>query len=277
MMRRHWISAAVALIATSTTAIASAAEPFTVLNDRSTRVQWVDYKNNLVVQIAGFVNSPLVVELNPDEPIGDVASPAGAPLELVTKGSRLFIRPLSTPKEPATILVTTKTRSYVFDVVAGERANFKDRVSKIVFSYQASAAAPAPTATKATVNQPIESATADSTPSGYRNDNYSLQVVSETADIRPREAFDDGRFTWFKFPNNIEIPAIYRSIPGSGEEWLVNSHRHGDYVVFHAVAELWTLRLGGSVLGVFNDSYEADGLAPIKGTTVPGVERTVKP
>lgn len=275
MMRRHCILAALALIAVSMPA--TAAEPFTVLHDRATRVQRVEYKDNLVLQITGFVNSPFVIELNPDEPITDVASPDAAPIELVKKGSRLFIRPSSSLKEAVTILVTTKSRSYVFDVIAGQRANFNDRVSKIVFSYPAPpAATPAPL-TKATAGQQSESAAAEAVPSGYRNDNYSLQVVSETADIRPREAFDDGRFTWFKFPNNIEIPAVYRSIPGSGEEWLVNSHRHGDYVVFHAVAELWTFRLGGSVLGVFNDSYEADGVAPKGGTTVSGVERTMKP
>ena len=54
--------------------------------------------------------------------------------------------------------------------------------------------------------------------------------------MRPREAFDDGRFTYLKFPNNIEIPAIYRAVPGAKDEWLVNSHREGDFVVLHAVA-----------------------------------------
>lgn len=257
-------------------ASAQAAEPFSAVYDRSTRIQRIEYKENLIVQVAGFVNSPFFVEFNPDEPIDKVAGPDGAPYEIIKNGSRLFVRPLAAPKDAVTLLVTTKSRSYVFDLVAGAAPAFKDRVSKVVFSYPV---APTPVISAAV---PPAAPIAPAEPagpvlSGYRNDAYSMQVVAETVDIRPREAFDDGRFTYFKFPNNIEIPAIYRSTPGSKEEWLVNSHRDGDFVVMHAVGQLWTFRLAGTVLGIFNDSYEPDGVAPKNGTTVSGLERAVKP
>jgi type IV secretion system protein VirB9 len=279
MMRFKLILTAAVGLGANLVAGSAAATPFAAVYDEAARVQRVAYQDNLILRIAGFPNSPLVIELHPDEPISDVASPEAAPVEIVRKGSRLFARVLSAPKEPVTVLVTTKTRSYVFDFVAGTPAQHKDRVSKVVFSYPAPPApVPAPTQAAAPEKARFERAQdVEPVVSGYRNNNYSLQVVSETVDIRPREAFDDGRFTWFKFPNNIEIPAIYRSIPGSKEEWLVNSHRHGDYVVLHAVSALWTFRLGGSVLGVFNDSYEPDGVPPSGGTTVLGLERGIKP
>jgi type IV secretion system protein VirB9 len=259
-----------------TTSIARANEAFTAVYDRSTRVQHVEYKESLVVQVAGYANTPFFIEFNQDEPLGDVAMPADAPYEFQRKGSRLFIRPLAAPKSVTTILVTTRTRSYVFDLVPGGQQGFKDRVSKVVFTYPAPPA-PAVAALPPAAPEPKIAAQASAAvPAGYRNDSYSMQVVSETADIRPREAYDDGRFTWFKFPNNIEIPTIYKSTPGSTEEWLVNSHRDGDYVVMHGVAPLWNFRLGGSVLGIFNDSYEPEGVAPKRGTTVTGFERVVK-
>ncbi len=263
---------------------ASGAEGFTAVYDQSTRVQRVEYKGDLVVQVAGFANTPFVIELNADEPIGDVALPHGAPYEILARGTRLFVRPLTAPKAPVTILVTSKTRSYVFDLVAGAAPAFKDRVSKIVFSYPGPpATAPAPALrAEAPPQQKVEVAAEMGAPaapssSSYRNDSYSMQVVSETVDVRPREAFDDGRFTYFKFPSNIEIPAIYKSIPGSKEEWLVNSHKDGDYTVMHGVAQLWNFRLAGTVLGIFNDSYEPEGVPPKNGTTVLGLDRVVKP
>jgi type IV secretion system protein VirB9 len=259
---------------------ACAADPFSAVYDRSTRVQRVEYKENLVVQVAGYSNTPFFIEFNPDEPLGDVATPADAPYEVVKKGSRLFIRPLSTPREVTTILVTTKSRSYVIDLVGGAPQAFKDRVSKVVFSYPTATASSmlvgGPPASPSELHVASSTTTTAEASNGYRNDAYSMQVVSETVDIRPREAFDDGRFTWFKFPNNIEIPTIYKSQPGSGEEWLVSSHRDGEYIVMHGVAPLWNFRLGGSVLGIFNDSYEPEGVPPKRGTTVPGLERVVK-
>ncbi len=103
-----------------------------------------------------------------------------------------------------------------------------------------------------------------------------MQIVSETVDIRPREVYDDGRFTWFKFPSNVEIPAIYKSQPNTKDEVLVNSHVEGDYVVMHATAPLWNLRLAQSMVGVFNDSYNAVGVGPENGTTVYGLTRENK-
>lgn len=277
--------AAVALLAVlaSIWGVAWAAEPGSVFKERSARVQRVDYKENVVVEIAGYVNTPFVIEFHQDEPIGEVAVPDMAPYELVKKGTRLFVRPTAAPKAPVTMLVTSRTRSYVIDLVAGAPAKFKDRASKVVFTYLG---VPAPARAVPVAAPPVAAAAAppaaapaaaELSAAGYRNDNYSLQVVSETVDVRPREAFDDGRFTYFKFPNNIEVPAIYKSTPGTNEEWLVNSHRDGDYRVMHGVAQLWNFRLAGTVLGIFNDSYEPDGVAPKNGTTVRGLDRRIKP
>jgi len=111
----------------------------------------------------------------------------------------------------------------------------------------------------------------------YRNANYTMQVVTETVDVRPREAFDDGRFTWLLFPRNQEVPAVYKSVPGTEEEVIVNSHMEGDYLVLHAVAPLWNLRLAGSVIGVFNEAYDAMGASSENKTVFPNIVRVDKP
>lgn len=252
---------------------AAATAMFKEENDNN-RVERILYTENKVVQIGGIINQPFLIEFKDDEPIDDVAGGAISGWEVHKKGYRLFIRALATAK-PATLLVTSRNHTYVIDLLPRKATpeNFERRRSKIVFDYPrmpATALANSLANTLSTPLPPIPPANL------YRNEHYTMQVVSETVDIRPREVFDDGRFTWFKFPANQEIPAIYRSVPKTKEEVLVNSHRDGDYIVLHATAPLWNLRLAESLVGVFNESYDADGVAPVNGATTYGLSRESK-
>ncbi len=226
------------------------------------RVERVIYAENKVVRVAGIIEQPFLIELRNDELIDDVAGGSIAGWDVHKKGNRLFIRALPQAKA-TTLLVTAGNRSYVFDLLPKKATPeaLAQRRSKIVFDYPAPAGAVPP---------PLPGR------NDFRNDNYSMQVVAEGADIRPREVYDDGRFTWFKFPNNQEVPAIYRSELNSREEILVNSHRDGDYIVVQALAPLWNLRLAESMVGIFNESYNAQGVAPVNGTTVYGLSREGK-
>jgi P-type conjugative transfer protein VirB9 len=242
------------------------------------RVEHVTYAENKVLQIAAIFNQPFFIQLKEDEPIEDVAGGTIAGWDVHKKGARLYIRALD-KAEKTTLIVTTRSHSYVFDLktVKPTPENFARRASKIVFDYPAlkssvtlvtQAPPPSPPPQNNNTNKPA--------PSAFQNRNYSMQIVSETVDIRPREVYDDGRFTWFKFPSNVEIPAIYKSQPNTKDEVLVNSHVEGDYVVMHATAPLWNLRLAQSMVGVFNDSYNAVGVGPENGTTVYGLTRENK-
>jgi P-type conjugative transfer protein VirB9 len=242
------------------------------------RVQHVKYAENKVLQIAAITNQPLYIQFKEGEPLEDVAGGTIAGWDVHKKGSRLYIRALETAAR-ATLIVTSSQHSYVLDLrtVKATPGNFAHMTSKIIFDYGAPPAIAAPSAELAAAAAPKPApAPAPPPASGFRNANYSMQIVSETADIRPREVYDDGRFTWFKFPSNVEIPAIYRSQPDSREEVLVNSHMEGDYVVMHATAALWNLRLAGSMVGVFNENYNAVALAPENGTTIYGLARENK-
>ena len=263
------------LIAALAPAIACAAQPYSATYDESTRIRRVEYREDLVLRAVGYADHPLVLELDPGETIESAAGGKIANWEVETRGSRLFARPLESAR-PTTVLIATKTRSYVLDLVPGAGKGMPaDFVSKIVVKLPPPPEkAPDPVAEAKAAKDaetPLSEALA-----AARNERYSLEAVSETVDIRPREVFDDGRFTYFKFPENLPIPAIYKSAPGTKEEWLVNSHRDGDYIVVHGVGASWNLRLSGSVLGVFNDAYDPVGLAPQNGVTVSGLKRELK-
>ena len=54
------------------------------------------------------------------------------------------------------------------------------------------------------------------------NSSYSIAEGSGSEDIVPTLVFDDGRFTYFRFPGNREVPAVFHVL-GDGSETLVNA------------------------------------------------------
>lgn len=109
-----------------------------------------------------------------------------------------------------------------------------------------------------------------------RNWKYSMQVLDGADEIAPSIVFDDGRFTYFRFAANREVPTIYYISP-TGEESRINFHMEGDLAVVQRLGRRFVLRLGKAVVGVWNDAYDPDGVAPKNGTTIDGVERLIKP
>lgn len=108
-----------------------------------------------------------------------------------------------------------------------------------------------------------------------RNWKYSMQVLKGGEEIKPSMVFDDGRFTYFQFPANRPVPIISYVAP-DGEEKKPNKHVEDDMVVVQQTGRKFVLRLGQAVVGVFNEAFDADGVASRAGTTVDGVERTLR-
>lgn len=257
--------------------LAAAQVPYSATYDDSSRVRRVEYKDNLVLKAVGYADHPLLIELDPDEPIEGTAGGKISNWEVERRGYRLIVRPLDGAR-PATIVVATKSRSMVVDLIPGSgqgKAMPADFVSKIVVTLPAPVPSPPDPAAEGKALKEAATPLSEALHAA-RNDRYSLEVVKETTDFRPREVFDDGRFTYFKFPDNLPVPAIYKSTPGTQEEWLVNTHRDGEYIVAHSVGAAWNLRLSESVIGVFNDAFDPAGVAPAGDTTVSGLKREMR-
>lgn len=108
-----------------------------------------------------------------------------------------------------------------------------------------------------------------------RNWSYSMEVLPGGDDIAPALVFDDGRFTYFLFPPNREIPAIFYFSP-LGEETRINFHMEKDLAVVQRMGRRFVLRLGEAVVGIWNDAYDKTGVSAIEGTTVSGITRTLR-
>ena len=108
-----------------------------------------------------------------------------------------------------------------------------------------------------------------------RNWSYSMEVLPGGEDISPTLVFDDGRFTYFQFPPNREIPAIFHFSP-LGEETRINFHMEKDLAVVQRMGRRFVLRLGDAVVGIWNEAYDKTGVPAIEGTTVSGITRTLR-
>jgi type IV secretion system protein VirB9 len=108
-----------------------------------------------------------------------------------------------------------------------------------------------------------------------RNANYTMDAISGGELVAPSMVFDDGRFTYFRFPNNREIPAFF-AIGANNEESRVNLHMEGDIVVVHRLARKFLLRLGKAVAAVYNEAFDSDGISTSNGVVVPDVTRELK-
>ena len=107
------------------------------------------------------------------------------------------------------------------------------------------------------------------------NTQYSIADGAGSQDIVPTLVFDDGRFTYLRFPGNREVPAVFHVLADGGET-LVNARMEDDLLVLDRVSRHLMLRAGSAVIGVWNEAFEPDGRPPGGGTTVPGVKRVLK-
>ena len=92
----------------------------------------------------------------------------------------------------------------------------------------------------------LQSRLAESSPTPS-NWAYSMQVLAGSDELIPSVAFDDGRFTYFGFGANRDVPTVFM-VDGTGEESMVPFHMAGDLLVVQRTARRFVLRLGAAAV-----------------------------
>jgi type IV secretion system protein VirB9 len=204
-------------------------------------------------------------------------------------GRDLFIKP-KTGASSTNLLVTTDRRRHVFvlhPVAAGQPSVMRLTVNaplprplpvELLLAPSASSAnaetLPSPAAPVLTPQQQIDARW--QVKPLVRNTAYSIATGKDSDDIVPVLVFDDGTHTYFSFPNNRPLPAVFQTAADGSEE-MVNTRMDGDdQLVADRVGRRFVLRLGLSVAAIINDAYDLDGVPPVDGTTVAGVARVIK-
>ncbi|MBI3345665.1 MAG: TrbG/VirB9 family P-type conjugative transfer protein [Burkholderiales bacterium] len=291
-LRSTW---AVAVVLSGCAATATAQDP---------RLRDVAYDPDAVVTVPVKRGVVTLVVLGADESIAEVASGLGADCAKADAawcvathpGNRtLFVKPKSTASAANNLAVVTDRRIHNLRFVVLPDADPKPAVYRLTIR---------PPVERSTVRGPdqhvaqlpplpplpplpvlpvvslasSEQLVAERLQAKPRvlNTQYSLAEGRDSQDIVPSLVFDDGRFTYLRFPGNREVPAVFHVL-GDGSETLVNARMEDDALVIDRVSRRLMLRAGSAVVGIWNEAFDLEGVPAVEGTTVPGVQRILKP
>lgn len=263
------------------------------------RLREVSYDVNQVVTVPVKRGVVTLVVLDADESIMEVATGMGGDCSKAEAawcvaaqagGRHLFVKPKSSATAANNLAVVTDRRTHALRFVVLPEGDSRPPVYRLVIRgsplrakpnmaalsgeplIQALSALP-PAPPPQNVHQ-IVAERLQAKPS-VLNTNYSVAEGTASEDIVPTLVFDDGRFTYLRFPGNREVPAVFHVL-GDGSETLLNARMEDDLLVVDRVSRRLMLRAGAAVVGVWNETFDAEGVTPSGGTTVPGVVRTVK-
>ena len=260
----------------SAAAVAPAlADQVTTASKYDERIRYVTYNGADVVRVDTAAGIATHIKLEEGEEYVTHAFGDAEAWSFAVEKNHVFIKPRADRADTNLILVTDK-RTYNFLLVYHPKAD-APAVFQLSFHYPDTAIKQA-----AVVKDAKALETGFAIPAGAARTNYTM---AGDFTIAPLNVWDDGKFTYFKFPGNRDFPAIYMVDP-DGRESIVNRNSTGkssDVVVVQKVNEKWSLRLGQQALAVFNEDMIAAGDVPIvtnrdaaSGTSSPLVERVVK-
>ena len=260
--------------------------------ERDPRLRELTYDPRAVVTVPVKRGVVAHVVLDPDEAITDVGAGLGGDcakqesawcIAAQPGGRNIFVKAKSSASAPNNLAVVTDKRTHSFRFVVLPDGDPKPPVFRLVVRAPVvrtvTAARPAASALLPPVPLPpspheVVSERLKAEPQVV-NSNYSIAEGKGSEDIVPTLVFDDGRFTYLRFPGNRELPAVFHVL-GDGSETLVNTRMEGDLLVIDRVSRRLMLRAGSAVVGVWNEAFDIDGVPPAGSTTVPGVQRLMR-
>ena len=208
------------------------------------RIRTIVYNPRQVVTVVGHLGYQIVVSFGAGERIENISvgDSLGWQVTPNKKADLLFLKPLD--RLPSTnMTIVTNLRRYNFELVATAATTRRAQTYDIRFVYPneelAAAALAAP-----------EAPVSDATPPDDWNFAYSY---AGSKALVPARVFDDGRFTYFQWPDNVDTPAVF-ALGADGKEALVNHVSRGRYFVVEQIAGQFVLRSGAAVTQVFNDA-----------------------
>jgi type IV secretion system protein VirB9 len=260
------------------------------------RLREVIYDPRAVVTVPVKRGIVTLIVLDVDESIlevaaglgGDCAKPEAAWCVAAQAGGRnIFVKAKSAASAANTLAVVTDRRTHSFRFVVMTENDSKPPVYRLLVKSPADAKPPSSLRLRDIPALSALPAVPPTPPPNQvvaerfqakpqvMNAQYSVAEGTDSQDIVPTLVYDDGRFTYLRFPGNREVPAVFHVL-GDGSETLVNARMEDDLLVVDRVSRRLMLRAGYAVVGLWNEAFDLDGAPPKEGTTVPGVQRVIK-
>ena len=230
------------------------------------RLREVVYDAHAVVTVPVKRGVVTLVVLDGDESIvelaaglgGDCAKPEAPWCVAAQAGGRnFFVKAKSSATAPNNIAAVTNRRTHVFRFVVLADSDPKPPIYRLVVKAPAREAPAARDAVSTPVLATggavlsLREVVAERLTGKPQviNTQYSVADGAGSQDIVPTLVFDDGRFTYLRFPGNREVPAVFHVLP-DGSETLVNARMEDDLLVLDRVSRRMVLRAGSAVVGL---------------------------
>lgn len=203
------------------------------------RVRLVDYDPDRVTQIRAALGYQLMLEFAPNERIENVSigDAVGWQVTPNRRANLLFLKPID--GQATNMTVISDLRRYLFDLRLAPKGSKGQPAYAVRFVY------PAPIAAEPLPAREAEPQAA--------NTAYSVTGAPTAA---PSRVFDDGEMTYFEWPSESAVPAIF-ALADDGSESLVNYAVRGRYIVVQQLAPRFSLRDGKQVATVVNTAFPA--------------------
>ena len=203
------------------------------------RIRTQAYDPNEIVRILGKAGIQSTIEFADDERIENVAVGDSAAWQITPnrRASLLFVKPLSAHSR-TNMTVVTDHRTYMFDLVAGDKSSTP--VYALKFSYPHDKAAEA-------AAKPVQQAAATPPPA------VQATMIAEklhfdwntkgNGKLLPSRVFDDGASLYLAWTKDTPLPAILTQSEDR-KEGPVNYRLSGEYIVISPIPQNLVLRYG---------------------------------
>ena len=211
------------------------------------RIQSITYDPNEIVRIIGKAGIQSTIEFGADEQIENVAVGDSSVWQVTPnrRGSLIFVKPLA-PRSRTNMTVVTDKRTYMFDLVAGDK--FTTPLYAMKFSYPHDKMAQ-------TVAAPVQQAAATTpppaeTPTAVAEKLHFDWTSKGNAKLLPGRVFDDGSSLYLAWNKETPLPAIL-TLSEDRKEGPLNYRMSGEYIVISPVPQNIVLRYGNKTAALW--------------------------
>lgn len=222
------------------------------------RVRSTDFAEGQVYKITGFFGFHAIVLFGAEEAIQKVSGyESGWNIESL--GNKILISPKLADAD-SNLTVVTNRHVYFFDlsVKPFPKGRYTSQARDALQTYGLRFHYPEDERLAAASKSEAERAEARlrqaSAASGKKARHWNYTYMGAEA-IKPYEVWDDGTFTYFKFYAQQDLPTLF-VVNDDGSESVVNKgmERDGDTVVVQRVGKEFRLRMGNSVVCIYNEN-----------------------
>ena len=233
-----------------------------------TRIRTEAYSPNQIVRIVGKAGIQSTIEFGDDERIENVAVGDSSAWQITPnhRASLLFVKPL-TAHSRTNMTVVTDRRTYMFDLVAGDKS--ATALYAMKFSY--------PNEKPAGPVKPVQQVAAAANPPSPTMIAEKLHFDWNTkgnGKLLPSRVFDDGAALYLSWSHDTPLPAIL-TMSEDRKEGPLNYRMSGDYIVIAPIPQNVVLRYGSKTAALWPSRRIVPAQAAMGGTLA--TNRVVQP